>query len=308
MLSASARRWPDGGEWVLQPKWDGYRLLIEVGVGGRVRAWSRHGASLTPVLADLIARFVETSAGSVFDGELIAIDERGGRPTQDFAAVGRAVFGGDVAAATRLRFVAFDVLAVAGQDLRDRPWRERDQRLAQAIPSCELVRPIQSLPASSDAHAAIVGLGFEGTVLKRANSVYRSGRHGAWLKHKARHTVQGVLTSLRQDRDGQWHGVCNVDGRRVVALAGASSSERCGQVVTVVFSRVDADGSLREARMALDDRVVAPVAEGRRPPRRPRRARPAASPQPSDPRRAYALPEGTRDLSSQNLPSRPLLK
>lgn len=26
MLSFSARRWPEGGEWVLQPKWDGFRL------------------------------------------------------------------------------------------------------------------------------------------------------------------------------------------------------------------------------------------------------------------------------------------
>ena len=26
MLSVSAGRWPDGGRWVLQPKWDGFRL------------------------------------------------------------------------------------------------------------------------------------------------------------------------------------------------------------------------------------------------------------------------------------------
>jgi len=26
MLSCSARGWPEGGEWVLQPKWDGFRL------------------------------------------------------------------------------------------------------------------------------------------------------------------------------------------------------------------------------------------------------------------------------------------
>lgn len=26
MLSASAPHWPGGGEWVLQPKWDGFRL------------------------------------------------------------------------------------------------------------------------------------------------------------------------------------------------------------------------------------------------------------------------------------------
>jgi ATP-dependent DNA ligase len=138
MLSTSARRWPGGGEWVLQPKWDEFRLLIEVGADRRVRAWSRHGTSLTGRLGGLIAAFVDTPAGSVFDGELVAVGERDGRPVQDFAMVGRAVLRGDGAAADHLRFVGFDLLASAGEDLRGRPWRERDQRLAEALPACRL--------------------------------------------------------------------------------------------------------------------------------------------------------------------------
>jgi hypothetical protein len=112
------------------------------------------------------------------------------------------------------------------------------------------VRRIKSAPASLVAHAAIVGLGFEGTVLKRPNSVYRPGRHRAWLKHKARHTADAVLLAVRQDRDGHWHGVCDVDGRRVVALAGASSADLVGELVSLVYSRVDADRGLREVRVA----------------------------------------------------------
>ena len=134
MLSTSARRWPGGGEWVLQPKWDGFRLLIEVGADSRVRAWSRHGTSLTGRLGELIAAFGDTPAGSVFDGELVAVSEREGRPIQDFATVGRAVLRGDVAAATHLRYVGFDLLALAGENLRGRQWRVRDQRLAEALP------------------------------------------------------------------------------------------------------------------------------------------------------------------------------
>jgi hypothetical protein len=30
MLSSPAQRWPESGDWVLQPKGDGFRLLIEV--------------------------------------------------------------------------------------------------------------------------------------------------------------------------------------------------------------------------------------------------------------------------------------
>ena len=108
MLSVSARRWPDGGRWVLQPKWDGFRLLIEARAGGEVRGWSRHGTDLTARLGSLLAPFTEVAPGTTFDGELVAVSERDGKPIQDFAAVTRAVFTGRPAATDRLRFVAFD--------------------------------------------------------------------------------------------------------------------------------------------------------------------------------------------------------
>jgi bifunctional non-homologous end joining protein LigD len=249
MLSASARRWPNGREWVLQPKWDGFRLLVDVDSRGRVRGWSRHGTSLTARLAGLLACFSDVRAGTVFDGELVALGERDGRPAQDFAAVTRAVLTADPAATRRLRLVAFDVLRLAGEDLRMRPWRERDQSLRDALPVSDQVRVIASRPATPAAHEAIVSLGFEGTVLKRPGSAYRPGRHSVWVKHKARCSLSGVLVSVRQDRNGQWNAICDVGGRRVHAFAGAHAGELVGQVVQLMYSRVDADGGLREARI-----------------------------------------------------------
>jgi bifunctional non-homologous end joining protein LigD len=249
MLSCSARRWPEGGDWVMQSKWDGFRLLVEVGNDRRVRAWSRHGTSLTKQLGGLTGAFAEAPPGSVFDGELVVISERNDRPAQDFAAVCRAVLRGDTTAAEDLRFVGFDVLALCGEDLRGRLWTERNARLTEALPLSGAVRRVESLPASPAAHAAIVALGFEGTVLKRPKSTYRSGRQRVWLKHKARHIIEGLLLSVRQSRDGQWHGVCDVDGRRVSVLAGARWVDRVGEVLTLVYSRVDADGDLREVRI-----------------------------------------------------------
>jgi len=250
MLSVSARRWPDGGRWMLQPKWDGYRLLIDVGTGGEVRGWSRHGTGLTARLGSLLAPFTEVAPGTMFDGELVVVTEREGRPEQDFAAVTRAVFTGRCAATARLRFVAFDILAVRGEDVRGHPWEDRDARLRETLPVCERIRLAQSQPATLAAHEAIVALGFEGTVLKRLGSAYRPGRHRAWIKRKARFTASAALCSVRQDRDGCWHALCDLDGRRVHALAGAGTAERVGQLVELVYSRVDADGSLREARVA----------------------------------------------------------
>jgi ATP-dependent DNA ligase len=75
-----------------------------------------------------------------------------------------------------LRFVGFDLLALGGEDLRGRPWSERDLRLTEALPTSGLIRRVESLPASPEAHAAILALGFEGAVLKRPKSTYRPGR------------------------------------------------------------------------------------------------------------------------------------
>jgi ATP-dependent DNA ligase len=214
-----------------------------------VRGWSRHGADLTARLGSLLAPLAAVAPGTTVDGELVVVAERGGQPAQDFAAVTRAVFTGRPVATQRLHFVAFDLLAAAGQDLRPRPWEERDERLREALPVGDRIRVVASQPASLAAHDAVVALGFEGTVLKRRGSAYRAGRHRAWIKRKARLTTRAELRSVRQDRDGCWHALCDLDGRRVHALAGRGTVERVGQVVEIMHSRVDADGTLREARV-----------------------------------------------------------
>jgi ATP-dependent DNA ligase len=249
MLSVSARNWPEGGRWILQPKWDGFRLLVEVNRDGRTRAWSRHGTDLTGRLGSLLDPFTDVPPGTTFDGELVAVTESDGKPAQDFAAVTRAVFTGRPAATDRLRFVAFDLLTAAGDDLRARPWEERDARLGETLPVCERIRLAASQPATLAAHEAIVTLGFEGTVLKRLGSAYRPGRHRAWIKHKARFVACAELRAVHQDREGRWHALCELDGRRVHAFAGAPTGELIGELVEIVYSRVDADGGLREARI-----------------------------------------------------------
>jgi ATP-dependent DNA ligase len=235
---------------MLQPKWDGFRLLIDVGTGGEVRGWSRRGADLTARLGSLLAPFIDVAPGTTFDGELVAVAERDGEPSQDFAAVTRAVFTGQAAATERLWFVAFDLLGVDGEDIRAHPWEDRDARLRETHPVRGRIRLAESQPATLAAYEAIVALGFEGTVLKRMGSAYRPGRHRARVKRKARFTAPAALCSVHQDRDGRWHALCELDGRRVHALAGARTAERIGQLVELVYSRVDADGSLREARVA----------------------------------------------------------
>jgi DNA ligase 1 len=250
MLSTAGRHWPNFGNWMLQPKWDGFRLIVDIDTEGRARGWSRHGTNLTARLGALLHGFEGAAPGTTFDGELVALTERSGEPIQDFAAVTRAVFTGDSCAAYRLRFVAFDLLRSGGRDVRARPWRERDAQLRDVLPVSERIRLITSQAATSAAHDAIVALGFEGTVLKRPSSTYRAGRHAAWVKHKARLTTTGEVLSVRQDRDGRWHALCQVGERRVAVFASADTTDLIGELVELVYSRVDANGGLREARIS----------------------------------------------------------
>jgi ATP-dependent DNA ligase len=187
----------------------------------------------------------------VFDGELIALSDRDGTPVQDFAAVGRAVFGGDRDAIDRLHYIAFDVLAAGdGGDIRAWPWLKRTAVLAEQFPADHRLRVMSALPAEPDTHARLVSIGFEGSVLKRENSSYRVGRFRSWRKLKARHTIGATIRRLDRDRDGRLFARCVLaDGRACSASVPGAAEPTCDQT-TIIYSRVDANGSLREPRLA----------------------------------------------------------
>src|SRR3954466_11740063 len=118
MLAATRAPLPLRGEWVLEPKFDGWRTMVEV--DGRVRIWTRNGHELTDRLPELAAL---AGAGDgkrvVLDGELVA--------GQGCAGDFYGILGG-IGARTRripLTFVAFDVLAIGRDALIDRPYTER---------------------------------------------------------------------------------------------------------------------------------------------------------------------------------------
>lgn len=249
MLSSPAKQWPAVEGWILQPKWDGFRLLVDIDASGEVRAWSRHGTNLTDRVGGLCDEFRQAPTSTTFDGELVAAGERAGQPAQDFACVQDAVLRRRAAATARLCFVGFDVLNLDGEDVRAHSWSERDALLAEALPGSARIQQIGSQPATRSAHDRIVELGFEGTVLKRPSSRYRPGRQTAWLKHKALYEVEGVGLAAQRDRDGAWHLRCDVGGQRLTALSGRDCSQLVGERVALGYSRVDADGGLRELRV-----------------------------------------------------------
>ncbi len=96
----------------------------------------------------------------------------------------------------------------------------------------------------------LVTLGFEGSVLKRPGSHYRPGRQTTWRKYKASHLATARLCAVRRGRDGHTHAISELDARRVTMLGSPRLSALIGQEVELAYSRVDADGSLREVRIS----------------------------------------------------------
>lgn len=119
-------------------------------------------------------------------------------------------------------FVAFDMLAVGGEDLRRQPLRSRRARLERV--SARWAPPMELSPMTTDEAEARQWFedyrpaGIEGIVAKAANGVYEPGRR-TWIKVKSRETAEviaGAVIGPLHRPTGLVAGLVG-DGRLVIA-------------------------------------------------------------------------------------------
>ena len=196
MLARLAEELPTGQDWLYEPKWDGFRALVEIREHGAV-VYSRNGHRLEGVFPDVAAAAVATlPPGCLVDGELVSPAPTGG---VSFDGLLRRLShrGGRPAAV-----VAFDLLELDAIDVTNRPFAERRRLLVGASASHPLV---EVTPQTADLEEARAWLeesdlpGVEGVVAKRAGDPYRPGRRG-WVKVKRRRTVDCVVGGFRGGR------------------------------------------------------------------------------------------------------------
>jgi bifunctional non-homologous end joining protein LigD len=165
---------PAGPGWLHEVKHDGFRMLVRK-QGERVEVWSRRGAVFNdrfPRIAEAVGALPVDDA--LIDGEAVVFLPDG---HSDFAGLLTRA-GGEQAS-----LVAFDLLSLDGDDLRQRPLEERRDKLARLVHGVDGVRFSEALATEGAvvfAHACKLGL--EGIVSKRAGSRYRSGPGRNWLK------------------------------------------------------------------------------------------------------------------------------
>lgn len=188
---------PEGDGWQFEPKWDGFRGLLE-NCSGEARLWSRNARPLLRYFPELAPVGDLLPPQSALDGEIVIA--RDGQ--LDFDAMQTRLHPAEsrvrrLAAEIPAIFVAFDVLVWNGEELWPRPLAER---------RAFLVREVQGLPlspATADRAEALgwlgqfEAIGLDGVIAKRAAAPYAAGSREAVVKVKPERTADCIVLGVR---------------------------------------------------------------------------------------------------------------
>ena len=222
----------------VEPKIDGLRAQLHLLAGDEVRIFSRNLENTTAMFPELAEGLVAQAGGRtvILDGEAVAYDPATGQyhPFQVTGTRKRKYGIEKLRKTLPLKLFAFDILYLDGEDLTDRPYTERRERLEALLgdgcappdraaktdclptewiadPEGQALLPsdwrIVDAAADLDAYFyATVGLGQEGILAKRLDSPYQAGaRNYNWIKLKRSYrgelqdTIDGVIV-------GYWQG------------------------------------------------------------------------------------------------------
>ena len=206
MLAKLSDDLPEGTGFLYEPKWDGFRAIVfrsadDVFIQSRdLRPLDRY----FPELHDLL--FERLPPGCVVDGEIVIATARG----LDFDALQLRLHPAasrvaKLAKETPAGFVAFDLLAVGGQDIRSAPQAERRDRLQQLLERAQ--PPLYITPMTRDRNVAIEwlarfeGAGLDGVIAKPDQGTYEPGKR-AMIKVKHARTADCVLAGFRWHKTG----------------------------------------------------------------------------------------------------------
>jgi ATP-dependent DNA ligase len=207
MLSKRIAELPAGGDWIYEPKWDGFRTLV-FRDGDEVFIQSRDSKSLNRYFPELIDPLqAQLPARCVLDGEIVVA--RGG--ALDFEALQMRIHP----AASRVKLLSkelpasivfFDLLCEGDRDLRDAPFKYRRENLESLL---QFVKPpLHLTPATSDLKVAadwfrrFEGAGLDGVMAKGGAGIYEPDKR-VMLKVKHERDCDCVVAGFRWHKKGE---------------------------------------------------------------------------------------------------------
>ena len=197
MEAELVRELPAGDAWQYEPKWDGFRGVLE-NDGGELALWSRNERPLLRYFPELRPLGDLLPPHSALDGEIVI--ERDGR--LDFDSMQLRLhpaesrirkLSGEIPA----QFIAFDVLVWAGKAVHRRPLEERRRELEQLADSFRIS------PATLDREVAegwlerLEAAGLDGVIAKRLGLPYLPGSRDGVVKVKAHRSADCVVVGVR---------------------------------------------------------------------------------------------------------------
>ena len=190
----------DPREWQVEWKWDGIRAQL-IRRQWRTFLWSRGEELITERFPEIEGVGALLPEGTAIDGEVMPWKDGAPMPfAQMQRRIGRKVLGPKILADVPAAIVAYDLLELAGEDVREKPLEWRRAQLETIAPknAAFVLSPVIRSEEWDDltrireeSRARKV----EGFMLKRLTSAYRVGRRrGDWWKWKIDpYSVDAVL-------------------------------------------------------------------------------------------------------------------
>ena len=206
MLSAAADRLPEGDGWQFEPKWDGFRTLV-FRDGAEILLQSRDEKPMNRYFPELLAPLAASlPQRCVLDGEIVIAGSHG----LDFEALLLRIHPAEsrvklLAAQSPASYVAWDLLALDDDDLRESPLALRREKLEDVLANAS--PPIHVSPATHDREVAedwfrrFEGAGLDGVMAKRLDAPYRAGER-TMIKVKHSRTADCVVAGFRWHKNG----------------------------------------------------------------------------------------------------------
>jgi ATP-dependent DNA ligase len=206
MLAKRVGELPADGDWMFEPKWDGFRALV-FRDGDEILIQSRDEKPLNryfPELLDPLRSALPTRC--VLDGEIVIVKDNG----LDFDALQLRLHP----AASRVKHLSqqtpssvvfFDLLCRDDRDLRGEPFEIRRRELESLIASAP--PPIHLTPATTDRSVAadwfrrFEGAGLDGVIAKPTTGTYEPNKR-VMLKVKHERDCDCVVAGFRWYKKG----------------------------------------------------------------------------------------------------------
>ena len=229
------------GDLVFEPKWDGFRCIV-FRDGDEIELGSRNERPLTRYFPEILEPLKsQLPQRCVVDGELIIVRDN----ELDFNALQLRLHPAEsrvnkLAAEIPCSFVAFDLLALGDEDLRERSYSERRALLAAELGTAS--SPVHLTPTTTDREIAqhwfeeFEGAGLDGLIAKPADAPYAENKRSQ-LKVKHIRSADAVVAGYRIHKDGRGVGslllgLYDADGKlHHVGVAASFTAKRRAELI-----------------------------------------------------------------------------